>query len=509
MSTPSLSPSLPRSRPANIEELIATRESAIRAWASIAIPRELPRIGTVPNGDKDWLRTYGIEDAEWGTSIRPQIKGGTRPGILKERIWIIGILATSNYHGELAMTKFKNRLIALTSNRILKQLNQETDDWAASVFPDLTPEEKYKLHATKQDVRRALASLEDEGRALRTLKDGTLLRDLPTDRKKGLQQGDILLFFMFRPFKAEPNTVVSHCLPKFAPPSPKPGAVVSKCLPMFAPSSPFLNLSQTLDFSVAQSLKLLGSNLDPKQVGGNDYLKRELNAAVEDYRKRVSVVLESVQKRFSVATESAHIEINSVINSLKGTVAAASSEIHSDSGESSSSFAEPTTTTASTTESNSEPERMPDAKFSDELTRIFIHAGKDNPTRKQTRETRDTLIDHPQAPAQFLRTVQSRIEKLKHPGVLPDVVAGFNDRWPGLLEIIEANAPRPGEDPAGREAGLLRQFASAPKGTQASYREVFPDINFEQQPEKAMAAGAEEKLSPFKRAEKEANRGKK
>ena len=110
MSTPSLSPSLPRSRPANIEELIATRESAIRAWASIAIPRELPRIGTVPNGDKDWLRTYGIEDAEWGTSIRPQIKGGTRPGILKERIWIIGILATSNYHGELAMTMFKNRL---------------------------------------------------------------------------------------------------------------------------------------------------------------------------------------------------------------------------------------------------------------------------------------------------------------------------------------------------------------------------------------------------------------
>jgi hypothetical protein len=279
---------------------------------------------------------------------------------------------------------------------------------------------------------------------------------------------------------------------------------------MFAPSSPFLNLSQTLDFSVAQSLKLLGSNLDPKQVGGNDYLKRELNAAVEDYRKRVSVVLESVQKRFSVATESAHIEINSVINSLKGTGAAAASEIHSDSGESSSSFAEPTTP-ASTTESNSEPERMPDAKFSEELTRIFVKAGKDNPTRKQTREVIVTLVDHFQAPAQFLRTVQSKIEKLKHPGVLPDVVAGFNDRWPGLLEIIEANPLRPGEDPADRHVRLVRQYATDPKGTQALYREVFPDINFEHQPEKAMAAGDEDAelenyVNPFEEAEKRRRR---
>jgi hypothetical protein len=142
------------------------------------------------------------------------------------------------------------------------------------------------------------------------------------------------------------------------------------------------------------------------------------------------------------------------------------------SSSSSSSVCEPTTTPF-------HPDRMPDREFAQSLTRIFVHAKKDNPTRSQIRNVIESLPIHPQAPAQFLHTLQTKIGRIKHPGALPDLVAGFIDRWPVLLEMIEANPPRPGEDPADREARLRRQYAESPKEDQATYREVYPEINFE------------------------------
>jgi hypothetical protein len=79
---------------------------------------------------------------------------------------------------------------------------------------------------------------------------------------------------------------------------------------------------------------------------------------------------------------------------------------------------------------------MPEA-FKAELTRIFVEAGKDNPTAKQIREVAAALPDHPEAPDRFLQTLASKIVRIQHPGALVSVVEGFNARWPAILEIME------------------------------------------------------------------------
>jgi hypothetical protein len=341
---------------------------------------------------------------------------------------------------------------------------------------------------------------------LRTLRDGTPLRDLPPTRRKNLQEGEILLFFFFRPFQE------------------KPGPVVTRWLRSFAPSSPFLKVSQTL--------KHLGLDLDPETVVANDYLLSELCAAAEDYvkdetvaaevhLKAKTVAKEKAQNRVRVAAQSAHIEMNSVTNSvtndLKGTGASAASDIHANGGSASSASLSGTTPTPATPEtevaeqSATEPDRMPDAEFSQKLIRVFTQANKDSPTRKQVRDVIASLIAHPWAPAQFLVALKSKIGRVKHPGVLPEAVDGFNNGWPQRLEILEATQPRAGEDPADREARLRRQYADSPKDNQATYREVYPDINFENRREKAMAVGEEDAelenyVNPFEEVEKRRRR---
>ena len=285
-----------------IDALESARVNAIRAWAAEAAPRELPRIGQEPNGEKDWLRSRGIEDGEWLTSMKPQFKAGMRPGNpLKERVWNCGILATAGYKGELAVKLVNGKLRTATSNDIRKQTNRVAEEWATSAGFDLTKltdQQRNKLHATKQDFRRAMAALEAEGRALRTDKDGTPVQQLPPGRRKSLHEGDVLLFFFFfRPFQE------------------KPGLVVNQCLPKFVSSSAFSNISRML--------KLLGLDLDTQTVGTNDYLRDELEAAAEDYQKGKQVVLERAQKRVLVAAQGAHKETNIVSNELKGTGAAA------------------------------------------------------------------------------------------------------------------------------------------------------------------------------------------
>jgi hypothetical protein len=75
--------------------------------------------------------------------------------------------------------------------------------------------------------------------------------------------------------------------------------------------------------------------------------------------------------------------------------------------------------------------------FRTEITRIFVDAGKDNPTPKQIREVFASLPDHPEAPGRFLQTLESKIARIQHPGALASVVEGFSARWPAMLEIIE------------------------------------------------------------------------
>jgi hypothetical protein len=293
----------------DVTELERAREKAIQAWVSAAIPRELPRIGAAPNqeGEREWRESRGIYDGDWLTAMRPQFETWMRPdsGSLADRIFACGILQTAGFKGELAVRLDNNRLVPVTSNYIRNRINQAVDDWLAAGGFDLEKlrkehkEQLDKLHATKQDVRRGLARLEVLGRALRTNRNGVPLRNLPPDEKKGLQEGEILLFFFFRP------------LP------PEPAAVGTGCLPIFAESSPFLNISHIN--------KVLSLKLDPAAVVTNAYLHSEVVAAHDDYRTdvaaalkvakgKVAVAKEKAQKRVSVAAERQHKERNSVRN---------------------------------------------------------------------------------------------------------------------------------------------------------------------------------------------------
>jgi hypothetical protein len=120
----------------------------------------------------------------------------------------------------------------------------------------------------------------------------------------------------------------------------------------------------------------------------------------------------------------------------------------------SSSFSEPnvnesersTTTTRPAFSSSSaqpetpgaEPAAMPNEEFSARMTRIFVDNGKDNPNSNQIRYVMENLPDHPWARREFLFTLQNKIGTLKHPGSLPCVVDGFNEKWPVLLEMLKA-----------------------------------------------------------------------
>jgi hypothetical protein len=302
-----LAGAIPASVPA--EKQVPDREVAIRTWLADAIARELPRLGESQRAGHS-----AAPHGSWIKVSKEMLRSRMRPGCkIQERVLSCLLLHTAGYHGELAVRLSRDILISLTSYDIRKELNQSAEDWAIEVglatieqLAELKDKAKKRpsavgsttqtvgtsadlldrLHVKKQDVRRALAGLEAEGNAVRALRDGRRLTDVPAEQRKGLQERDVLLLCPCRPFQRNQEAVG-----KFA-----------------YRDSPFLCLCR----ETHQILKLLDLPYDPEAVAQavatDAYLKDELTAAVEGYRNAVSVAKIKAKERISVVAESRHIK---------------------------------------------------------------------------------------------------------------------------------------------------------------------------------------------------------
>lgn len=283
-----------------IAELEQAREKAIEEWRAQGVPRELARIDSSPDGADSlgFLYERGIKKAEFIVCTKAQLESEmvlADGRLFKDCVWACGMLHTAGYQGELAVKLVNNKIVPLAARDIRRKMNEAIERRLAfGGFEDLTDKEKKLFHVEKGNLRAALAELEAEGRALRTLRDGTPLRGLPRERTKGLQEGDVLLFFFLRPVP------------------PEPGGVVSSRLPRFALLSPFR--------AISDSLKLLELDLPLERVVSDDYLRAEVEAAVADYRRKEAeatrdylkakrVVLEEAKKRVSVVARRERIDI--------------------------------------------------------------------------------------------------------------------------------------------------------------------------------------------------------
>jgi hypothetical protein len=74
--------------------------------------------------------------------------------------------------------------------------------------------------------------------------------------------------------------------------------------------------------------------------------------------------------------------------------------------------------------------RLVEVTFTDNLTRVFAdHVGKGIPTPKQCADVLLILPGDPEAIATFPRWVDAKIQRIRHPGVLPSLAGEFNVEW--------------------------------------------------------------------------------
>jgi hypothetical protein len=108
----------------------------------------------------------------------------------------------------------------------------------------------------------------------------------------------------------------------------------------------------------------------------------------------------------------------------------------------------------------SESACMSDQEFERSLICAFFGAGKDSPTHQQALDVMAALPVHSRARLELLLHLKGQVARLKHPGSLPTVVAGFKLGWPALIEASKRresreSAPTPSFGPDEIPACLL------------------------------------------------------
>lgn len=301
------SPASAAVRPLSREELEYARERSLENWLMSATTREEPKLKEPKleeiNPKKEAslrLEERGIPGSEWLMATKPMLEAAMRPNPgtpLKERIYACGILHTAGFQSELAVRLHKNKFYPVTANDIRLELIEVTKKTLANAGIELTKLLKDQIDwvICKSTVRRAFAQLEREGRAYRVVRStGKRLSELTNEQKKGLHNGDILLFFPFRPFEPEPSLVSTECLPTFALASPKePGG------------EPRVSTNLRPIFADLRLIKFDMTELTLEEVDGCVSLKAEIKGAAEDYRKATAVALAESQKRVSVGVQNA------------------------------------------------------------------------------------------------------------------------------------------------------------------------------------------------------------
>jgi hypothetical protein len=250
-----------------------SNESPPSKPATLILPENEKRPASI-----GWMAELGLKEGEWFHGSKPALRGGMRPNFaLKTRVWCCGRLHSESFQGECAKTMFRGKTIPLSPFHIAKELHDEALLFYAQAGKKLTDEQKARLKVGRQNIRRALVELEEEGVAERRTEDGTPLRDLSPKQLKRLQTGKIRLYFFIRPRPAKnvPEVVKNDYL-MFA----------------FLPSSDSRLLGQLL--------KRLEVDLLPDLVD-SDYLKETVKLALADYQRVESVARADYQKAEDVA----------------------------------------------------------------------------------------------------------------------------------------------------------------------------------------------------------------
>ena len=252
-----------------------------------------------------WMAELGLKEGEWFHASKPALRAGMRPTFeLKARVWCCGRLHAESYHGELAMGMFRDKKIPLSPAGIAQELHQVALTFYAEAGKELTDEEKKTLKVSRQNVRRTLAELEEEGVAERRTADGILLCDLSREQLKRLPIGKIRLYFFARPRPAKrlPDVVI-HDYVSFPFLSPSEGRRLSRLLRRFG-LDPLRYVAS--DGYVQEAVK----------VALADYQQVE-SVARADYERTENVAAETLKESLDVAAASERIVSNPVIDLVR------------------------------------------------------------------------------------------------------------------------------------------------------------------------------------------------
>ena len=223
---------------------------------------------------------------------------------LKVRVYAAGLLHSAGFQDEKSWKQIKIsgelKTVPYTSRDIARDLDDAMERYFKESGVRLTKEEFKAARVERQNVRRALAWLEESGLAERRLKDGTPIRTLPLETRRDLNHGDIHLYFFCKPNAASERQ--ARRVWQLLKVGSQGSQNVDTCDRLKSISYAFPVLKKPI---FAYLLKRLEANLE---VVNMDYLSRELKVVVDDYQKDHLVVDEDYQKRFEVVMERSHIE---------------------------------------------------------------------------------------------------------------------------------------------------------------------------------------------------------
>jgi hypothetical protein len=289
--------------------------------------------------------------------------------------------------------------VPYTSKDIAADLNEAADKYFRDARVELNAIARRKVHVTRQNVRRALAELEDTGAAERQLSDGRPLSSLSVHQRKSLGQGeDLRLMFYLRPKLAAREEVAKQC--------------------------DYLNMASfaTLKPAVAFFRKLrIAFNADPKVVD-MDYLTRETGVLISDYQKEHSTFIENYRKRAMVVIENAHKERKvESINNERNTPSSSSRVEPPE--------AEPSTTSVSVS-----------SVLSNELPALLRHKGALTISQLSEVVAVISQLEEPDIAVRYFLDfyLPSRLRRSEHVGAVPAVTRSeFAATWPTHLREIQ------------------------------------------------------------------------
>jgi hypothetical protein len=189
----------------------------------------------------EWMAALGLtKDRGWLTMSKDQLRTMQRPERpLKVRVWATGMLHTASYKGEDAKTMRKGspNPVPLTPADIITELQIASREYYQEAGIRLMPADISRLRETKENLRRALDGLEDEGIAMRFDAAGVPLRNLSVDQRRRLSGGQTRMKFWLVPRKPNPDTVAAEwerINSEENGPNTGSSEVVKKCLPLNA-----------------------------------------------------------------------------------------------------------------------------------------------------------------------------------------------------------------------------------------------------------------------------------